>query len=233
MKRTSIQYKALMMCFQRSFKLLIGLLISQLFSTQTILANEYSVDLKITNNHFVNSVIEQYSNKNGSFKVQTGNSNNDTEEKSEPNLNKSLGLRLTVSQKFASIDNHDLMSKLHLSYGNTGLTYPDGVGIFVERIDVNSNAFGLSPEVVLTTWSSDKKINLNVGFGYSFVHSREHFKFGNWNIKEARDFGFLYGMVSIQYQRSPNDNFKFYLDTFLRTSGSDFSFGVKLPIAKS
>ena len=69
--------------------------------------------------------------------------------------------------------------------------------------------------------------------GYSFVHSREHFKFGSWNIKETREFGSEYGTLSIQYQRSPDDKFKFYLDTFLRTSGSDFSFGVRLPLEKS
>ena len=70
-----------MMCFQKSFKLLIGLLISQLFSTQTILADDYSLDLNITNSHFANLIVEQYSNKNGSFNVQTGNSNSDTEKR--------------------------------------------------------------------------------------------------------------------------------------------------------
>jgi len=39
-----------------------------------------------------------------------------------------------------------------------------------------------------------------------------------------------YGTVSIAYHHKPTDTFSFYFDTIFRSTGIDYSFGIKLPL---
>ena len=214
------------------FKQIVAILFLNLASTQLTQADSSIVNIKITTNHLSQAIVDQYTNETGAFKstVGTGSSISTS---SDMRINKSIGLRVSFFREYASINNFQLSSNLNLSFAQFGLTYPEGFGVFVERIDVNSNGLEIAPEFVLSTLVIDPSLNVNFGVGYSFIQSRENFRFGSWNIKEKKNFGSAYGTVSIAYRHKPNDKFSLFIDTFFRSSGLDYSFGIKFPLSNS
>jgi len=203
-----------------------------LAGAQLTQADSSIVNFKITTNHLSQAIVDQYTNETGAFKstVGTGSSISTS---SDMRINKSIGFRVSFAKEYASINNFQLSSNLNLSFAQFGLAYPEGFGAFVERIDVNSNSLEIAAEFVLNTLVIDPSLNVNFGVGYSFIQSRENFRFGSWNIKEKKNFGSAYGTVSIAYRHKPNDKFSLFIDTFFRSSGLDYSFGIKFPLSNS
>ena len=218
--------------FLKLFRQILGVVFLILVSTQLILADSAIANIKITTSHFSQAIVDQYTNETGAFKstVGIGSSNSKS---SDMRINKSIGLRVSFGKEYASIKNFQFSSNLNLSFAQFGLTYPEGFGVFVERIDVNSNGLEIAPEFVLSTSVFDPNLDVNLGVGYSFIQSTEKFRFGSWNIKEKKNFGSAYGTVSIAYRHKPNDKFSLFIDTFFRSSGLDYSFGIKFPLSNS
>jgi len=218
--------------FLKLFRQILVVLFLNLAGAQLTQADSSIVNFKITTNHLSQAIVDQYTNETGAFKstVGTGSSISTS---SDMRINKSIGLRVSFFREYASINNFQLSSNLNLSFAQFGLTYPEGFGVFVERIDVNSNGLEIAPEFVLSTLVIDPRLNVNFGVGYSFIQSRENFRFGSWNIKEKKNFGSAYGTVSIAYRHKPNDKFSLFIDTFFRSSGLDYSFGIKFPLSNS
>ena len=132
------------------FRQIFGVLFLILGSTQLILADSVIANIKITTSHFSQTIVDHYTNETGAFKstVRTGSSNSAS---SDMRINKNIGLRVSFAKKYASINNFQFSSNLNLSFAQFGLTYPEGFGAFVERIDVNSNSLEIAPEFVLNT----------------------------------------------------------------------------------
>ena len=218
--------------FLKLFRQILGVLFLNLAGTQLTQADSSIVNFKITTNHLSQAIVDQYTNETGAFKstVGTGSSISTS---SDMRINKSIGLRVSFFREYASINNFQLSSNLNLSFAQFGLTYPEGFGVFVERIDVNSNGLEIAPEFVLSTSFRDLNLDVNFGVGYSFIHSREKFRFGSWDINEKKNFGSPYGTVSIAYHHKPTDTFSFYFDTIFRSTGIDYSFGLKFPLSNS
>ena len=218
--------------FLKLFRQILRVLFLILASTQLTQADSSVVNFKITTNHLSQAIVDQYTNETGAFKstVGTGSSNSAS---SDMRINKSIGLRVSFVKKYASISNFQFSSKLNLSFAQFGLSYPEGLGVFVERIDVNSNGLEIAPEFVLSNSVIDPNLDVNFGVGYSFIHSREKFRFGSWDINEKKNFGSPYGTVSIAYHHKPTDTFSFYFDTIFRSTCIDYSFGLKFPLSNS
>ena len=206
-------------------------------STNFLLAEIYKLEsFSFTTHHFAGAVVNQYKNKDsdGIFKSTTketqGNSENSSVDFSEIDVRENFSLRLGFYRPILNFKSYKLNSNLFLSFGKFKLSYPDGFGVFVERIDVNSSSIELAPELTISTTLFKNKIKISSGVGYSFIHSKEKFKFGSWNIKETKNFGSAYRKISFSYLHAADINFSFYFDTLFRQNNTDIGIGIKFPI---
>ena len=71
-----------------------------------------------------------------------------------------------------------------LSFSVAEILLPDGIGIFIEPVSLNSYSVEVEPRILLSNQIFKEHMTVKVGYGLAFVKSRDKFQLGSWNFNE-------------------------------------------------
>ena len=77
-----------------------------------------------------------------------------------------------------------ILAEAMLSFSAAEILLPDGIGIFIEPVSLNSYSVEVEPRILLSNQIFKEYMTVKVGYGIAFVKSRDKFQLGSWNFNE-------------------------------------------------
>ena len=77
-----------------------------------------------------------------------------------------------------------ILAETMLSFSVAEILLPDGIGIFIEPVSLNSYSVEVEPRILLSNQIFKEHMTVKVGYGLAFVKSRDKFQLGSWNFNE-------------------------------------------------
>lgn len=145
------------------------------------------------------SIVNGYDKKLGSSSGSSGGSSSGGGDKAARNyqIRNFVTLGYSISSTLAENSYANLSAETVFSISAAEISAPDGIGIFIEPVSLKSYAFEIEPRVMMSNQMFKDYITLKIGYGLSFVRSRDKFRFGSWKFTEylsASDGSYLFAV---------------------------------------
>ena len=124
-----------------------------------------------------------------SSKFQVGNRAGigSSSDQSKYHVTEPISLGYHLGKEVNLRNDFDLELAIIGAISNGEIFYPDGSGVFVEKITASSTAFEISPKVSFFKMFINDRYIFKIGGGYTFFWSEEKFNFGDWVIYEHQN----------------------------------------------
>jgi len=100
------------------------------------------------------------------------------------NIKNFLTIGYSVSSKVLENSYVSILAETMLSFSVAEILLPDGIGIFIEPVSLNSYSVEVEPRILLSNQIFKEHMTVKVGYGLAFVKSRDKFQLGSWNFNE-------------------------------------------------
>ena len=100
------------------------------------------------------------------------------------NIKNFLTIGYSVSSKVLENSYVSILAETMLSFSVAEILLPDGIGIFIEPVSLNSYSVEVEPRILLSNQIFKEYMTVKVGYGIAFVKSRDKFQLGSWNFNE-------------------------------------------------
>ena len=89
-----------------------------------------------------------------------------------------------IEDSILSQNGYSLGASFDAAIGFGGITYPNGLSNFVEKVSVRSKNFEINPSLMFSSEFFNNQLIFELRGGYSFICSEEVFRLGTWKIFE-------------------------------------------------
>ena len=100
------------------------------------------------------------------------------------NIHKFLTIGYSASSKVLENSYVSILAETMLSFSVAEILLPDGIGIFIEPVSLNSYSVEVEPRILLSNQIFKEHMTVKIGYGLAFVKSRDKFQLGSWNFNE-------------------------------------------------
>ena len=100
------------------------------------------------------------------------------------NIKNFLTIGYSASSKTLENSYVSILAETMLSFSVAEILLPDGIGIFIEPVSLNSYSVEVEPRILLSNQIFKEHMTVKVGYGLAFVKSRDKFQLGSWNFNE-------------------------------------------------
>ena len=100
------------------------------------------------------------------------------------NIKNFLTIGYSASSKTLENSYVSILAETMLSFSVAEILLPDGIGIFIEPVSLNSYSVEVEPRILLSNQIFKEHMTVKIGYGLAFVKSRDKFKLGSWNFNE-------------------------------------------------
>ena len=114
----------------------------------------------------------------------SGFSGSSVSETQNYNIKNFLTIGYSTSSKVLENSYVSVLAETMLSFSVAEILLPDGIGIFIEPVSLNSYSVEVEPRILLSNQIFKEHMTVKVGYGLAFVKSRDKFQLGSWNFNE-------------------------------------------------
>ena len=114
----------------------------------------------------------------------SGFSGSSVSETQNYNIKNFLTIGYSTSSKVLENSYVSILAETMLSFSVAEILLPDGIGIFIEPVSLNSYSVEVEPRILLSNQIFKEHMTVKVGYGLVFVKSRDKFQLGSWNFNE-------------------------------------------------
>ena len=100
------------------------------------------------------------------------------------NIKNFLTIGYSASSKTLENSYVSILAETMLSFSVAEILLPDGIGIFIEPVSLNSYSVEVEPRILLSNQIFKEHMTVKIGYGLAFVKSRDKFQLGSWNFNE-------------------------------------------------
>ena len=100
------------------------------------------------------------------------------------NIHNFLTIGYSASSKVLENSYVSILAETMLSFSVAEILLPDGIGIFIEPVSLNSYSVEVEPRILLSNQIFKEHMTVKVGYGLVFVKSRDKFQLGSWSFNE-------------------------------------------------
>ncbi len=100
------------------------------------------------------------------------------------NIKNFLTIGYSASSKILENSYVGILAEATLSISAAEILLPDGIGIFIEPVSLNSYSVEVEPRILLSNQIFKEHMTVKIGYGLAFVKSRDKFQLGSWNFNE-------------------------------------------------
>ena len=114
----------------------------------------------------------------------SGSSGNGGSRTQNYNIKNFLTIGYSSSSRVLENSYVSILAEAMLSFSAAEILLPDGIGIFIEPVSLNSYSVEVEPRILLSNQIFKEYMTVKVGYGIAFVKSRDKFQLGSWNFNE-------------------------------------------------
>ena len=114
----------------------------------------------------------------------SGFSGSSVSETQNYNIKNFLTIGYSASSKALENSYVSILAETMLSFSVAEILLPDGIGIFIEPVSLNSYSVEVEPRILLSNQIFKEHMTVKIGYGLAFVKSRDKFQLGSWNFNE-------------------------------------------------
>lgn len=145
------------------------------------------------------SIVNGYDKKLGRSSGSSGGSSSSGGDKAARNykIKNFLTLGYSISSSVAENSLASLSAEAVFSISAAQITVPEGIGVFIEPVSLKSYALEIEPRILVSNQMFEDYVTLKIGYGLSFVRSRDKFRLGGWEFTEylnASDGNYLFAV---------------------------------------